>query len=77
MGACAAGFAWLSYNLFHLSMENIRFLRMAGWLAVMEGGLYQLAGIVINGLAALACYVGFKTCEVELVHRWRSYRFDK
>lgn len=74
MGAFAVGFAWLSYNLFHLAMENLRFLRMAGWFAVMEGGLSQLAGIIFNGLAALACYLGFKACEVELVHRWRSYQ---
>jgi hypothetical protein len=77
MGVFATLFAWNSYNLVHLAMQNFRFLREAGLLAVMEGGLRQLAGIILYGLLSLAFYVGFKACEVELVYRWRGSRTEK
>jgi hypothetical protein len=72
MGAFATLFAWSSYNLFHLAMANAAFLRTYGLMAVMEGGLLQLLGIVLQGALSLACYLGFKACEVELVSRWRN-----
>ena len=72
MGVFAALFGWISYNLIHLGMENYRFLRQFGTLAVMEGGLGQLVEIILYGYLSLAFYLGFKICEVELVHRWRT-----
>lgn len=72
MGAFAALFGWNSYNLIHLGMENYRFLRQFGTVAVMEGGLGQLVEIILYGYLSLAFYLGFKVCEVELVNRWRN-----
>ena len=77
MGVCAACFAWNSYNLAHLAMANVRFLSEAGLLAIMEGGLLQLAEIIFHGVLSLAFYLGFKACEVELVHRWRAHRSEE
>ncbi len=77
MGVFASAFAWTSYNLFHLATQNLRFIREAGLMAVMEGGLRQLLEIGASGFVALACYIGFKACEVELVYRWRNYRGGK
>ena len=73
-GAAGGLFAWNSFNLVHLAMENFRFLEMFGSVAVMEGGLRQFIGIIAYGLVSLAFYLVFKVCEVELVHRWRSWR---
>jgi len=77
MGAFAACFAWTSYNLFMLAMQNVRFLREFGLVAVMEGGLRQLIEIIAYGYLSLAFYLGFKACETELVSRWRSSRPQK
>ncbi len=67
--------AFSSFNLFTIGMANLDFLRVHGWVAVMEGGLWQLAGIALNGAFALVCYLGFKFCETELsmrYHRWQD-----
>ena len=74
MGACAILFAWSSYNLAHLAIANYEFLRQFGWLAVMEGGLWQATEIAAYGLLALVFYLGFKACEHELVQRWSQWR---
>ena len=76
MGVFAALFAWNSFNLIHLAMENFRFLRQFGALAIMEGGLWQLLEIILYGYLSLAFYLGFKICEAELVNRWRNPRRD-
>lgn len=72
MGVFAALTAWNSFSLIHVAMENIRFLRMFGGLAIMEGGLVQLLEIIAYGFLSLIFYLAFKVCEVELVSRWRS-----
>ncbi|MCB1431572.1 MAG: hypothetical protein KDK75_03810 [Alphaproteobacteria bacterium] len=72
MGVFGALTAWISFSLIHVAMENIRFLRMFGGVAIMEGGLTQLAEIIAYGLLSLAFYLCFKVCEVELVARWRA-----
>lgn len=77
MGALACLFAWSSYNLAHLAIANIRFLKDFGWLAVMEGGLWQMLEITAYGLASLTFYLGFKSCEHELIHRWLTWRAKK
>lgn len=77
MGACAAVFAWNSYNLVTLAMANLGFLRHAGWFAVMEGGLWQLGEIALSATLSLASYFVFKSCEHELIHRWLTWRAEK
>jgi hypothetical protein len=74
MGVFAGLFTWNSFNLVHLAMENIRYIGEFGRLAIVEGGLRQLLEIVAYGYVSLAFYVGFKACEVELVHRWRNWQ---
>lgn len=77
MGACAVLFAWSSYNLTQLAVANFRFLRAFGLMAVMEGGLWQLLEIAAYGLLSLIFYLGFKSCEHELVHRGSDWRAEK
>lgn len=72
-GALAVVLAFSSYNLFQLTMANIDFLLRYGFIAVMEGALWQLAGLAANGAFVLACYLGFKLCENELSHRYRLW----
>jgi hypothetical protein len=66
--------AWNTIDLAQLAMANVRFITTYGAMALAEGGLLQLVEIVIRGAISLAAYLGFKTCEVELVHRWRAAR---
>ena len=77
IGACAIFFAWSSYNLVHLAIANLEFLRKFGWLAVMEGGLWQAMEVAAYGLLSLIFYLGFKSFEYELVHRWTEWRAGK
>jgi hypothetical protein len=74
MGLFGALFAWSSFNLAMLFMANFRFLFTYGRLALAEGGLVQLVGLVVYGYLAVAFYLGFKACEVELVARLRARR---
>ena len=74
MGVFGVLFAWNSANLIHMAMGNIRFLNTYGSLAIMEGGLIQLLEITAYGFISLAAYLCFKTCEVELISRWRNTR---
>ena len=67
-------FAYATLNLFQMSMANLRFLREFGWIAVMEGGLLQLAQIIFCALAAMLSYIAFKICETELVHRYHNWQ---
>jgi hypothetical protein len=73
-GAFAALFAWNSYSLFQTAMANVNFLRTYGWMAVMDGGVWQLLTLILYGYLSLAFYIGFKACEVELVYRWRRWQ---
>ena len=74
MGVFAALLAISSYNLFHQAMENFRFLREFGSLALTEASFQQIAEIVFYGYLSLAFYVGFNACESELVYRWRGWK---
>ncbi len=71
-GLAAVLFAWNSFNLVHQAMESVRFLESFGDMAVMDGGLVQLAEIIIRSMISLAAYLLYKVCEAELVSRWRS-----
>ncbi|WP_296425282.1 hypothetical protein [Yoonia sp.] len=73
-GAFTVILAYATLNLFQTSMANIRFLRAFGWVAVMEGGLVQLAEIMLCAIAAMLSYIGFKICESELVYRYRAWQ---
>ena len=72
-GVAAVVSAFASVNLFGETVANITFLRAYGVEALKLGALMQLAGLVIWGMVALAAFIGFKLCEVELVHRYRSW----
>lgn len=69
-GLFAVLFAFLATNLLQVAFANLAFLRTHGWVAVMEGGLVQLFGIVVNGTLALICIFGFKFCESDLSRRY-------
>jgi len=55
-------------NLFLLVRANGTFLLENGWMAVMDGGLGQAAGLLANAFVAMLAYLVFKACEYRLVH---------
>jgi hypothetical protein len=69
MGVSFVMFGLVSLDLLHTLGANLEFLGMHGLDAVREGGLTQLAGIVVSGYAAALFYVFFKLCEKVLVER--------
>jgi hypothetical protein len=69
-GVFAAAFTFATYNLFHLSMANLDFLRKYGLLAIQEGALGQTIEIAAGGALALFFFLGFKVCERDLVNRY-------
>jgi len=69
MGVSFVLFGLLTLNLLHTLGANLEFLGMHGVDAVREGGLMQLAGLVLSGYFAAAFYVFFKLCEKVLVER--------
>ena len=69
-GVFAAAFTFATYNLFHLSMANLDFLKKYGLLAIQEGALGQTIEIAGGGAFALFFFLGFKVCERELVTRY-------
>ena len=73
-GVFAIGLAYSSYNLFHLSMANISFIRRFGWTAIMEGAILQTLQILIGGCFALLFFFAFKVCELELLTRFKEWQ---
>jgi len=69
-GIFAAAFAFSTYNLFHLSMANLDFLKKYGLVAIQEGALGQTTEIAIGGAVALFFFLRFKICERKLVTRY-------
>jgi hypothetical protein len=66
-------------NLFAQAMANVDFIRRHGLMAIEEGALVQLGGLVGWGLLALVTFLAFKACEVELLfryHAWAERRRD-
>ena len=55
-------------NLGFLFMANAAFIADNGWVAVMDGGLVQLAELVTKSYLSMLAYVVFKTCEYRLSH---------
>lgn len=72
-GVSLAVVAYATYNLLHLSMANLSFLREHGLMALMSGGLLQLMQIVLSGTVALAFFLLYKICESELILRYRRW----
>jgi hypothetical protein len=68
MGASFFAFGVGSLNLFYLLRANGNLLLDHGWMAVMDGGLRQLAELLASGYLAMTAYVVFKTCEHRLAH---------
>ena len=68
MGLAFFGFGIGTLNLFYLLQANGALLFDHGWAAVMEGGLVQLAELLVTGYAAMAAYTVFKACEYRLAH---------
>ncbi len=69
MGLFSALGALASYNIFVQLAANFRFLGEHGVMAIMEGALVQLGGLLVSGYFALAMYLGFKACEHVLMDR--------
>lgn len=72
-GAMTVSFAFITVNLFSTAMANLSFIQRHGWMAVAQGALWQLAGLIFWGFLALLSYVIFKICETELVIRYRHW----
>ena len=70
LAAVSVGFAWISFNLVGMAMENASFLTNRGLMAVAAGGLVQLLVLVAKGVAALVFYLVFRGAEQELLRRW-------
>jgi hypothetical protein len=67
MGLAFFGFGVGTLNLFMLLKANAELFAGYGWQAVMDGGLRQLAELLLSGYASLFCYLVFKSCEYALV----------
>lgn len=63
-------FAWVTFDLVGMAMENAAFLTGASMMSMMAGDLGKLAVITAKGLVALFCYLAFKGIEREVVGRW-------
>jgi hypothetical protein len=61
------GFGVGTVNLFRLLMVNLALLADHGWQAALDGGLQQLAELLVSGFAAMAAYAVFKACEFSVV----------
>jgi hypothetical protein len=72
MGVFGALFAWFTFDLIHFLMGNFRLIAEHGLLALREGAFRQAVELIASGYLAIAFYVGFKACEVELVTRLRA-----
>jgi hypothetical protein len=65
-GAC---FGLVTYNLYHLLSANITFIREHGWMALQDGGLWQLIELTFYIYVSTIFIVLFKVCEYILVQR--------
>ena len=55
-------------NIVYLLRANTDLLWAHGWQAVMDGGLQQLAELLLTGYLSMAAYIVFKACEYRLVN---------
>lgn len=62
MGVFGGLSALTSYNLVVLFIANINFVQQYGIMALREGGLLQMAELIVYGYLSIALYVLFKGC---------------
>ena len=70
MGISFIAFGAGTLNLIYVAQANANLLLEHGWQAMVDGGLLQLAEILLTGYASLAAYIVFKACEHSLAHRF-------
>lgn len=68
MGLSFFAFGLGTLNLIYVFKANADLLLTHGWIALMDGGLVQLAEILVTGYASLLAYIVFKACEYRLAH---------
>jgi hypothetical protein len=67
MGVFGLVFGLSSLNLFNLLVANLSFIAQHGAMALMEGALGQLIGLIFYGYVAVIAYVLIKACEHALM----------
>ena len=72
MGVFGLAFAWFSFNIVDFLMGNFRLIAEHGTLALREGAARQAIELITSGYLAIAFYIAFKACEVELITRLRT-----
>jgi hypothetical protein len=70
LGAAFFVFGVSTLSLFMLLQANITLLAEHGWQAVRDGGVWQLAELLVTGYLALMAYLVFEVCKTSLVRRW-------
>ena len=68
LGLSFLAFVAGTLNLGLLFMANAAYIADYGWTAAMEGGLRQLAELMMKSCLSMAAYIVFKTCEHRLSH---------
>jgi len=72
LGLAFFAFGAGTVNLFTLLHANASLIAEHGWQAVMDGGLRQLAELLLTGYVSMAAYVVAKLCEDHLVRQLRG-----
>lgn len=62
-------FGGVTLDLAKVLLANLGFLGRHGLDAVLDSGLWQLAGLLLQAALGLGGYLLFKLCEHALVHR--------
>jgi hypothetical protein len=62
MGIFGGLSAIASYNLIVLFVANFGFIQRYGIMALKDGGLLQLAELIVTGYASIGFYILFKGC---------------
>jgi len=69
LGLAFFAFGVGTLNLFMLLRANAALIAQHGWHAAMDGGLRQLAELLLTGYASMAAYLVAKVCEESLVRQ--------
>jgi hypothetical protein len=73
MGVFGGLSAITSYNLVVLFVANLGFISQYGVMALREGGLVQLAELVVYGYLSIGSYILFKGCLYGLLGRFLKH----
>ena len=68
MGLSFSAFVAGALNLGFLFVANAAYISDFGWTAVLEGGLLQLAELVVKSYLSMVAFVVFRTCGNHLSH---------